>query len=147
MSFIARLLRADEAGARRRAVDTLEVKPGDRVLEVGCGPGSNLPYLFERIGRRGEVFATDISPDMIRRARARAVMAPEQVAFFLVNGSCLPFPDGCFDAVLQIGTLNRFPDVPAALREMARVTKRGGKVVAADECLGSWLQRTEYAAI
>ncbi|HEY8549544.1 MAG TPA: methyltransferase domain-containing protein [Vicinamibacterales bacterium] len=147
IGFIARLLRSDEAAVRRRAVEALEVKPGDRVLEVGCGPGSNFPYVFERIGRRGELFAADISPGMIRRAAAREVIAPESRHLFLVNGVHLPFPDGAFDAVLQIGTLNRFADIPAALREMARVTKRGGKVVAGDEALGAWLHQTEYAAL
>ena len=147
MGFIARLLQADEAGARRRAIEALEVKPADRVLEVGCGPGSNFPYIFERIGRQGQLFAADISPGMIRQAAQRSVIAPEQLQLFLVNGVHLPFADGCFDAVLQIGTLNRFADVRAALSEMARVTKHGGKVVAGDEALGAWLLETDYAEI
>jgi SAM-dependent methyltransferase len=147
IAFIASLLKADLPAAKRRAVEALELAPGDRVLDLGCGPGPNFPYLFERIGRRGEIVAADISPGMLRKALARPVLAPGNLHPVLVNGVHLPFPDACFDAVLQIGTLNRFTDIPAALREMARVTKPRGKVVAGDEALGPWLEGTEYAAV
>ncbi len=146
MSFVAKMLQSDEAAARRRGVEALHLKPGDRVLEVGCGPGNNFPYLFERIGDRGEIFAGDISPDMIRVAKRRTVIAPEQRHLFLLNGARLPFVDGVFDAVLQIGTINRFPDIAAALAEMVRVTKPGGHIVVSDEAIGPWLEKTEYGA-
>jgi SAM-dependent methyltransferase len=147
MGFVAKLLRSDEAAARRRGVEALDLKPGDRVLEVGCGPGNNFPYLFERLGRRGELFAGDISPQMLRAARRRDVIAPDQRHLFLLNGSRLPFVDGCFDAVLQIGTINRFPDIAAALAEMARVTRHGGMIVVSDEAIGPWLEKTDYGAL
>jgi SAM-dependent methyltransferase len=147
MTFVATLLQSDEVAARRRAIDALELRPGDRVLEVGCGPGNNFPHLFERLGRRGEVFAGDISPSMIRVARRRRVIAPEQRHLFLLNGSRLPFADATFDAVLQIGTINRFPDIAAALAEMVRVTKHGGMIVVSDEGIGPWLEKTDYGAL
>lgn len=147
MTFVAKFLQSDEAAARRRGIGALELQPGDRVLEVGCGPGTNFPYLFERIGRRGELFAGDISPSMIAVARRREVVAPARRHLFLLNGARLPFADRSFDAVLQIGTINRFPDIAAALAEMARVTKHGGKIVVSDEAIGPWLEKTEYGAL
>src|SRR5690606_29729582 len=56
----------------------------------------------------------------------------------------LPFADGTFDAVLHSGTLLRFDDVPGALAEMARVVKVGGHVVAADEGVAPWHEKTPY---
>ena len=147
MSFVAKFLRSDEAAARRRAVEALGLKAGDRVLEVGCGPGNNFPYLFEAVGEQGEVFAGDISASMIRESARRQVIAPHQRHLFLLNGARLPFVDAAFDAVLQIGTINRFPDIAAALAEMVRVTKPGGRVVVSDEAIGPWLEATEYGAL
>lgn len=57
-------------GLRRRAVDALNLKPGDRVLEVGCGSGRNLPLLTRAVGADGAVIGTDISAGMLRRAQA-----------------------------------------------------------------------------
>lgn len=147
ISFIARLLNGSEAEIRSRSADLLETRSGDRVLEVACGPGPNFPYVRERIGREGALFAFDISPSMVRVSRRRITNPEEHVELFLANGSYLPFADASFDALLHLGTLNRFPDVPRALREMARVVKPGGKVVAGDEGVGPWLAGTPYGAL
>ncbi|MEO6325191.1 MAG: methyltransferase domain-containing protein, partial [Thermoanaerobaculia bacterium] len=122
-------------------------RAGDRVLEVACGPGPNFSSIRERIGPTGELFAFDISPSMLRVSRRRITTQDDHVELFLANGSYLPFADASFDALLHLGTLNRFPDVPRALREMARVVKPGGKVVAGDEGVGPWLSGTPYGAL
>src|SRR3990172_11438457 len=59
------------AGLRRRAVDLLHLKPGDSVLDVGCGTGLAFPLLEEAIGSQGRIIAIDQSPDMLARARER----------------------------------------------------------------------------
>ena len=56
---------------RQRAVKMLELKPGDRVLDVGCGPGGSFPYLVRAIGLSGEVIGIDISPEVTINARRR----------------------------------------------------------------------------
>jgi ubiquinone/menaquinone biosynthesis C-methylase UbiE len=56
------------SGLRRNAVDRLELKPGDSVLEVGCGAGRNLPFLHSAVGSRGRVYGVDLSPRMLSRA-------------------------------------------------------------------------------
>ena len=56
-------------GIRRRAVRKLQLRPGDTVLEVGCGTGRNLPYLEATVGRTGHVFGVDLSEKMLSRAR------------------------------------------------------------------------------
>jgi len=57
-------------GIRARAVERLGLKPGDRVLEVGCGTGRNLPYLVKAVGPQGRVYGVDYSDGMLARARA-----------------------------------------------------------------------------
>lgn len=147
IAFIAALLRENERDVRLSAIDLLEIGPGGRVLEVACGPGPNLPLLADRVGPDGTVVAFDISPSMVRAAARRVERSVPRVDLLLANGVHLPFADGAFDAVLHVGTLNRFSDVPGALAEMARVVRVGGKVLAADEGLGPWLNATDYGAV
>jgi SAM-dependent methyltransferase len=147
IAFIARLLNEDEGQVRRSAIDLLEIGPGSRVLEVACGPGPNLPLLQERVGPAGTVVALDISPSMVAAAARRVAGRLPRADLALANGVHLPFANGAFDAVLHVGTLNRFSDVRRALAEMARVVRVGGKVLAADEGLGPWLAAEEYGAV
>jgi len=145
--FIARLLNENEDEVRAAAVDLLEIGPGSRVLEVACGPGPNLPHLVKRVGPNGTVYAFDISPSMVRLAAQRLQSPAPNVELLLGNGVCLPFADRSFDAVLHIGTLNRFDDAKRALSEMARVVRVGGRVLAADEGLAPWLLSNEYGSV
>jgi SAM-dependent methyltransferase len=147
IAFIAALLNEDERRVRSAAIDLLEIGPGSRVLEVACGPGPNLPLLLERVGVAGAVSAFDISPSMVRAAARRVHGSTPRVDLALANGVHLPFADRSFDAVLHVGTLNRFSNVRLALSEMARVVKVGGKVLAADEGLAPWLSGEEYGTI
>jgi ubiquinone/menaquinone biosynthesis C-methylase UbiE len=146
-AFIGELLRADEAKVRREAVGFLELAAGERVLEVACGTGANFPALLDAVGPSGEVHALDICPRMLQMARRKLALRSASVELYLANGVHLPFADDAFDALLHIGTLNRFPDVERALAEMARVVKIGGRILAADEGLAPWLEDSEYASI
>jgi len=56
---------------RQKAVQLLQLKPGDRVLDVGCGPGGSFPYLVEAVGPSGEVVGVEISPEIAINARRR----------------------------------------------------------------------------
>lgn len=58
------------AGFRRQAVSRIGLQPGDRVLEIGCGTGRNLPYLRDAVGEHGRVYGVDFSGGMLARARA-----------------------------------------------------------------------------
>jgi ubiquinone/menaquinone biosynthesis C-methylase UbiE len=57
-------------GFRAKAVDRLNLRPGEHVLEIGCGTGRNLPYLSKAVGPHGRVYGVDLSPGMLAKARA-----------------------------------------------------------------------------
>jgi len=99
-----------------------------RLLEAGCGPGVMLPDL---LAMGFEVHATDISNEMLRRARQRMAGHPLAGRCRIGAGDLerLPYPDAFFDAVLAMGVLEYLPSHARALREMSRVLKPGGVAV------------------
>ncbi|MBI2952819.1 MAG: methyltransferase domain-containing protein [Chloroflexi bacterium] len=121
---------------RQMAVDRLELRTGDRALEVSVGTGANLPYIARRIGSTGQIFGIDISEGMLAQARKKLATVPCPVELQLGNAEDLPYADGIFDAVLNLGAMNFITDRKKAIDEMVRVAKPGAKIVFADETLG-----------
>jgi len=128
----ARLRGASDKTERHKAVERLELRPGMRVLEVSCGTGTNLPLLSESVGQDGLVAGLDISARMLRRCRNKLRRTTDQPNLLLGDAAKLPFADGSFDAVFHHGGLAEFPNKRAAIAEMARVARPGGKVVICD---------------
>eukprot|EP00624_Nannochloropsis_granulata_P004426 evm.model.NODE_31977_length_99932_cov_29.870142.7 len=105
-----------------------------RVLECGVGTGLNLPfYKFQKDGTLEALDAIDLSPGMLREARAKAALlglGEERVRFQEMDVAKLMFADGTFDCVCDTFSLCVYPDPLKALREMARVCKPGvGRVL------------------
>ncbi len=115
---------------RRRLAEILEPQPGERVLEIGPGTGYYTPEVAERIAPDGALEILDVQQDMldhtIRRARERGLW---NVNATLADARRLPFDDDSFDAALLITVLGEIPDQEAALREVARVLRPGGRLV------------------
>src|SRR3954451_18702885 len=105
--------------------DLAEVTPGDRVLDVGCGPGALTAELAARLGPDA-VVAVDPSEPFVAAARERNPGVDVRRA----SAEELPFADGAFDAALAQLVVHFMKDPVAGLREMARVTKPGGVVAA-----------------
>lgn len=102
---------------------------GKRVLDYGCGDGRYAGKLAEM--GAAEVVGIDSSEAMIELARARGAGAgPTPVSFSVASGLSLPFPPASFDLVFAYFVLHHFPDMPAAIREIARVLAPGGHLVA-----------------
>jgi ubiquinone/menaquinone biosynthesis C-methylase UbiE len=104
-----------------------EVAPGQRVLDVACGTGVLACAAAMRVGAQGEVTGLDPSEDMLSVARRK----PARVTWTLGRAESLPFPDASFDRVLSQFGLMFFEDRRAALAEMWRVLRPGGRLVVA----------------
>jgi ubiquinone/menaquinone biosynthesis C-methylase UbiE len=117
---------------KRAALQDLSLRPGDRVLDVGCGTGNDARALAEIVGPDGEVVGLDASQTMITEAEQRSDGHSLPVRFQLGDAEHLPFPDGSFDAARADRVLQHLADPKQALRELVRVTKSGGVVSVLD---------------
>jgi ubiquinone/menaquinone biosynthesis C-methylase UbiE len=110
-------------------IDLLDIRPHDRVLEVGFGPGVGI-QLLARSASAGYVAGVDDSEEMVEQATARNAKAIESGRVDLRHGSVesLPFADNTFDKALAINSMQVWPDVGAGLRETRRVIKPGGSI-------------------
>ncbi|MCC6737734.1 MAG: methyltransferase domain-containing protein [Planctomycetia bacterium] len=105
-------------------------RPGDRVLDAGCGAGTDV---FVAARMCGSAAGVDLTPAMLAVARRAARgWKGGRVEFRAASVERLPFPDASFDLVLSNGALNLVPDKDAAFREIHRVLRPGGRFVAAD---------------
>ncbi len=105
--------------------DAAGLTPGQRVLDVGCGPGALTQILAAQLGASA-VSAVDPSAAYVEAARARL----PGVDVGRASAEDLPYADGTFDAALAQLVVHFMVDPVAGLREMARVTKQGGVVAA-----------------
>lgn len=124
---------------RRRAIELLALEPGERVLIVGAGTGSDLPFLRPDV----DVLATDLTSAMLKRARPKA---GPRVGLRQMDGQELALPDAMFDAVILHLILAVIPDPVACLREAARVVRPGGRISVLDKFVEpgarpGWLRR------
>jgi SAM-dependent methyltransferase len=108
-------------------VEHLALRPGMRVLDVGCGPGRLTVPIAEKVGSQGEVVAIDIQPRMLARAREKARQAGlNNVSFHEVKMGHSQLDFGQFDRAVLVTVLGEIPEREAALAEIFRVLKPGG---------------------
>lgn len=111
------------ARGRRRAVELLDVRPGERVLIDGCGTGLDL----ELLPRGCIVTAIDLTPAMVEKTRARAAQLGMTIDARTMDAAALEFGDETFDVVILHLILAVVPDPQSTAREAARVLRRGGR--------------------
>ena len=110
-----------------------ELRPGEKVVDVGCGAGIDSLIAAGMVGPTGRVVGVDMSPDMLKKARRAAVEAGRgNVEFRHGYGEELPVEDGWADVVISNGVLNLMPDKSAALEEMHRVLGPHGRLQIGD---------------
>ncbi|MGW6709482.1 class I SAM-dependent methyltransferase [Streptomyces sp. NPDC054956] len=108
------------------AVAEFGLRPGDRVLDAGCGTGRALTELRAAVGPSGTVLGADLTPQML--AAARDAGRDAAGALLLADVARLPLRDGALDAVFAAGLIAHLPDPGANLRELARVVRPGGRL-------------------
>ncbi len=114
------------------------IRTGERVVDCGSGAGVDSLVAARLVGPEGRVVGVDMTPEMLdkgRRAAALAGMANVEFREGLLES--LPVDDGWADVVISNGVLNLVPDKAAALAEMARVLRPGGRLQLADIVLGT----------
>jgi len=121
----------DVVGQRDRVLALLRPSPGERVLDVGSGPGFLLRSIADAVGPGGTVRGVDPSPAMNAVAAAHCA-DHAQVGIDEGGAESLPYPDGSFDAVVSTQVYEYVADVAGALAEARRVLRPGGRVVVLD---------------
>jgi len=120
----------DEVDARETYLDLLGITAGERVLDVGCGSGVVTREIARRVGPRGRAVGLDPSPALLTVARELAQEADlgDRIEFREGSALQLPFPDCSFDAAVCVTVLSHVPGGEAAIPELARVLRPGGRV-------------------
>jgi SAM-dependent methyltransferase len=107
--------------------------PGERVLDLGSGAGTDSLVAAQMVGAQGSVTGIDMTPQMRAKARAAAAeMGATNVEFVDGEAEQLPFPDDSFDVVISNGVIDLIPDKDAVFAELFRVLTPGGRMQIAD---------------
>lgn len=128
------LMGGREKGIRKASIELAAIKPGNHVLEIGCGTGTLTQLAKQRAGPEGKVFGIDPLPQMIERARQKALKAKMDITFDQGSMDALPFPDDSFDIVLaSFMIFHTDPGIrQKGFDEIYRVLKEGGRFIVID---------------
>jgi ubiquinone/menaquinone biosynthesis C-methylase UbiE len=127
--LIAFIMARETFAENMRAIDALDVQRTDHVVDIGCGHGRSLEVLAARASK-GRVAGADPSELMVEIAveRNRKVVKARRVDVAIASVDALPFADNAFDKALCVHVIYFCRDLDAALREIARVLKPGGRL-------------------
>ena len=134
------LYQTRDAERRREAVlDAMQFQPGERVLDIGTGPGFLAAEMAEAVGPGGEIRCIDMSEPMLDMAKNRCAGKP-WLSFQSGSATELPYGDATFDAAVSVQVYEYIPDITRALSELYRVIRPGGRaaVVSTDWDAIAW---------
>ena len=109
------------------------VHRGERVLDLGCGAGTDTLVAAQMVGPEGRVVGIDMTAEMLAKARAAtAELGAKNVELLEAEAERLPFRDASFDVVISNGVIDLIPDKDAVFAELFRVLAPGGRIQVAD---------------
>lgn len=132
------------AAMKRRTYEVLAAKPGEKILEVGCGTGDDARQIAQMIAPTGSLVAVDKSEAVIGEARHRSQGREDAIEFVVGDATDLELESATFDACRIERTLIHIPEPAAAMKEMLRVLKTGGKLVAYEPDLETYVVDSSY---
>ena len=121
----------DVVAQRGRVLDALALRAGERVVDLGCGPGLLALQMAERVGSGGEIQCIDASESMVAMAKRRCTPV-KWIEPRAGDVAALPYSDHSFDAGVCTQVYEYVPDIDRALAELYRVLKPGGRAVIVD---------------
>ena len=128
------MTRGSETRFRQEVLDLAGIAPGQRVLDVGCGTGTQAVAAARRVGPGGAVTGVDVSPEMLSVAQGKASRARVSIDFRQATATALPFPDQSFDRVLMCMARHMLPEADRAtcIGELVRVLAPAGQLLLID---------------
>ena len=139
--------RVDEVKERQKMINELAIHKDAKVLETGAGTGRDSLLIAEKLGENGELHVTDLNRNILEKALPKLEKSKCKTFYNICNAIFLPYPDNYFDCYFHFGGFNTFSDKKAAFKEIARVVKKGGRVVVGDESMPPWLRKFDFGKI
>lgn len=122
---------------KKRAFIFTELKPGESLLDAGCGAGDDLLAVATSFPNAGALYGIDLDDSTLQTARERAAAAGVQIDFQVGDLASMPYADDAMDVVRSDRVFQHLERPAAVLKEMIRVTKPGGRVIGIDVDWGS----------
>lgn len=129
---------------KRRTYELLDAREGQRILEIGCGTGDDARRIAEMIAPSGSLVAIDKSEALISEARKRSRRKDDSVDFVVGDATKLDLESGTFDACRIERTLIHISEPAAAVKEIVRVLRSGGKLIAYEPDLEAYVLDSSY---
>ncbi len=133
-SYMRKVTFGREQVLREMTVDLAQVKPGNSVLEIGCGTGTLTLAAKQRVGPTGEAFGIDQIPGMVEASQRKAAQANQKITFQVGSIDNIPFPDNRIDAVMCSFMIFHMSEETRrkGIAEIQRVLKPGGRLLVLD---------------